>query len=389
MNNKYLIFVLVLLLSACNSSEEEKIVAPTIRPVKYIQVTNRTMEGQHSYTGLAKAQQEANLSFRVGGTIKNINVKVGDRVRKGQTLATLDATDYKVSYSQSVANVENSKAQIESAQAQMESAKANYLAAESNYQRFEKLYETNSISISEFEQAKSAYQGAEASFKAAETQVEAAKAGQLSSESVAKSASNQINYTKLTAPFSGIITNINVDPNEMVGQGNPVLQINSVSNPDVEIGVPENSISEIKNGQKVMVEFNSLHDQKFNGKVYEIGYSSAGSTYPVTIRLTDNDEKIRPGMPATAWFTFEDHHTVKNAMLVPPSSVGEDTNGNFVYVIQNSGDSYVCKKQSIKVGKLNDAGFEVLSGLKTGDKVASAGLNVLRDGMEVSLYKMK
>jgi len=258
-----------------------------------------------------------------------------------------------------------------------------------NLKRFEKLYETNSISISDFEQAKSSYQGAEASYKAAQTQVEAAKAGEKSSESMAKSAANQVNYTKLTAPFSGIITRINIEPNELVGQGNPVLEINSLNNPDVEIGVPENAIAEIKNGQKVAVTFNSLHHQTFNGIVHEIGYSSAGTTYPVTIRLTDNDERIRPGMPATATFTYSDHHAAEAALLVPPSAVGEDGKGNFVYLIQGAGNDFVCKKQAIQIGKLSDAGFEVISGLKNGDMVASAGLNVLGDGMKVSLYQKK
>ncbi len=381
--------LLLFLISACNNVPEEVATTPTLRPVKYIKVGSGAVEGQHSYTGLAKAQQEASLSFKVGGTINRIPVKVGDKVRKGQLLASLDATDYQVSYTQSLASVQSSKAQIESAQAQMESARANYLAAQSNYKRFEKLYEVNSISISDFEQAKSSYLGAEASYKAAQTQVEAAKAGEKSSESVAKSASNQVSYTKITAPFAGIITRINVEPNEIVGQGNPVFELNSFSNPDVEVGVPENAISQIENGQKVKVTFNSLHDHGFNGSVHEIGYSSAGTTYPVTIRLTDNDQRIRPGMPATATFTYADHHSKKSALMVPPSAVGEDGKGNFVFVIQGSGDNYVCKKQTIQVGKLNDVGFEVTTGLKTGDLVASAGLNVLRDGMQVSLYQKK
>ncbi len=390
-NPKHLVYLAVpmLMLLACNNPEQEEVNTQSIRPVRYTKIASSSLEGKHSYTGIAKAQQEASLSFKVGGTINKISVKVGDRVKRGKTLASLDATDYQVSYSQSLASAESSKAQIESAQAQMQSAKANYQNAESNYKRFEKLYETNSISISEFEQAKSAYQGAEASYNAAKTQVEAAKAGEKSSQSVVRSASNQVSYTKITAPFDGIITRINVEPNELVGQGNPVMEINSLGNPNVEIGVPENAISEIKSGQQVVVTFNSLHHHSFSGLVDEIGYSSAGTTYPVTVRLTDSDERIRPGMPANATFTYSDHDSVKSALLVPPSAVGQDENGNFVYQIQGTSDDYVCRKMTVKVGKLTDAGFEVISGLKSGDLVASAGLNVLRDGMQVSLYQQK
>jgi len=97
---RYLAWILILTVS-CNSSKEEIATTKILRPVKYVKVANSTIEGQHSYTGLAKAQQEASLSFKVGGTINRIPVKVGDRVRKGQLLASLDAADYQVSYTQS------------------------------------------------------------------------------------------------------------------------------------------------------------------------------------------------------------------------------------------------------------------------------------------------
>ncbi|MEL6718492.1 MAG: efflux RND transporter periplasmic adaptor subunit [Bacteroidota bacterium] len=382
----FLCFIFALITACNNNAEETDNTALSIRPVKYITVGNNNQIGQESYTGLAKAQQTARLSFRVGGTVTNIPVKVGDLVRKGQTLATLDATDYQVSYNQSVANVQNSNAQIESAKAQLESAKANYIAAQSNYNRFEKLYETNSISLSDFEQAKSGYLSAEASYKAAQTQISAAEAGKQSSESMARSASNQINYTRIKAPFTGVISSINIEENEVVGQGSPVFELNSVGNPDVEVGVPENAISSNTDQQKVEVQFNSIPNHTFNGTVHEIGYSSLGSTYPVTIRLIDNDERIRPGMPASATFAF-DKKAAKASLLVPPSAVGEDGDGNFVYVIEGNTNAYKCKKQVVQVGQLSDVGFEVMSGLKNGDKVASAGLNMLREGMEVRLYE--
>lgn len=375
-----------LIIISCGNSSDDAQAEPIVRPVKVITVGKNNATGFHSFTGLAKAQQEASLSFKVGGTINSIAVKVGDRVSKGQTLATVDATDYQINYNQTVANVHSSKAQIENAQAQLESAKSNFLTSQSNYNRFEKLYETNSISLSDFEQAKSSYLGAEASYKAAKTQVEAALAANESSETMVLSASNQINYTRMKAPFAGVITTINVEPNELVNQGSPILEINSLSNPDVEIGVPENAIAEIKANQEVTVSFNSLHDHSFKGKVHEIGYSSAGSTYPVTIRLLDDDDRIRPGMPANATFSFLDHHSSPSSLLVPPSAVGEDSKDNFVYLIESKDGSYFCKKKTIQIGQLKDAGFEILSGLNNGDLVASAGLNVLRDGMQVSLY---
>jgi len=390
MNKLMRVFPFALLLCcACGGGGEEQEATQVLRPVKYVTVGSTNIIGEHSYTGLAKAQRMAHLSFKVSGTVDDIYVKVGDLVRRDQVLTKLDDTDYQVNYDLSLASIHSSNAQIENARAQLESAKANLINAESNYQRFEKLYETNSISLSDFEQAKSAYLSADASYKASLTQIEAAKTSSESSENQSLNALNQVAYTKMTAPFNGVITAINLEPNEVVNQGSQIIEINSIVNPDIEVGVPEGAIASIQSNQEVTVVFNSLVGATFHGRVHEIGYSSAGSTYPVTIRLTDDDERIRPGMPATATFQYDDKRHSEKAKIVPPSAVGKDVQGNYVYVLNKENDSYVCSKRPISVGLLNDYGFEVLEGVKEGELVASAGLNVLQDGMSVTLYNDK
>ena len=387
MKIKFIITIIcVYILICCQSNGDNDNVQTPPRPVKYVKVGGSDITGVHSFTGLAKAQNQASLSFKVSGTVNSIKVKVGDRVRSGEPLATLDPTDYQVNHSQTLANVQSAQAQIESAEAQLESAKASYINAESNYQRYEKLYEHKSVSLSDFEQVKSSYLSAQASYKAAQTQVDAAKANNQFSESQARSASNQVGYTRLIAPFSGIVTSIDIETNESVNQGSPVIEINSELEPDVEIGVPENFIALIKPDQKVSVDFHSIEEKSFTGKVREIGFSSVGTTYPVTIRLIDKDERIRPGMPASAIFRFEDTNKSKQYIIVPPSAVGADEDGKFVYVLKNEGGKYFTKKTTVQVGELNDSGFKVIKGLVAGDMVASAGLNVLRDRMEVQLY---
>lgn len=119
-----------------------------------------------------------------------------------------------------------------------------------------------------------------------------------------------------------------------------------------------------------------------------MGYSSSGSTYPVTIRLVETDDRIRPGMPADVTFEFSDSQNATSAIVVPPGSVGEDDKGNFVYVLNKKGDSgdVTAKRTPVKVGPLMDKGFEVKEGLQTGQIIAAAGLNVLRDGIVVKLF---
>ncbi len=389
MINRIIIFcTCIMTISSCSESNT-KDTTTRIKPVKYVTVRSTDVNESQSFTGLAKSQREAQLSFKVSGTLNAVKVKVGEKVQKGQILAVLDASDYQVSYNASLAGIDNSKAQVENAQAQLENARSALVTAESNYKRYEKLYETNSISISEFEQAKSSCKSAQANYKAVNTQIAAAQSALRSSQSQTKSASNQVSYTRMTAPFSGIITEINIEPNELAAQGQPIMVINSEGKPDIEVGIPEKNIASVKPNQEVIVTFNTLKDVQLKGAVHEIGYNAIGNTYPVTVRMKENDARIRPGMPAIAKFIFSDQEENGESILVPSSAIGEDNQGRYVYIISEDKDEYICKRRAVKVGKVHDANFEVLDGLSGGEMIVSAGLNMLQDGMLVSLYHSK
>ena len=91
-------------------------------------------------------------------------------------------------------------------------------------------------------------------------------------------------------------------------------------------------------------------------------------------------------MPASATFSFNDQDKIQ--LIVPPGAVAKDVSGHFVYLIQEeSQNQFVCKKQNVTIGRLRDAGFEILDGLSPGNKIASAGLDLLYDGMRVKLYR--
>ena len=245
-----------------------------------------------TFSGSAQSSKESKVSFKVSGTLNRLHVKVGDIVRKGQLIAKVDQTDYSVQYQQSVANNKSSTTQIQSAKSQLINSKATY-------QRIEKLYENNSVSISEFEQAKSGLELAEAAYDAAIAQSNA-------SEKQVESAQNQVNYSSLTAPFSGVITAVMVEENELVGSGTPIATISAMGNPEISVGIPEIFISKIKRNQPVDIVFSSISDERFTGKVYEVAFSSlGGSTYPVTVRIDKPTDEIRPGMVADVHFNFD------------------------------------------------------------------------------------
>ncbi len=345
-----------LLLISCGEDvvEEENV----IRPVKY--GTSSFSGGFQTkvFNGVSKSGSETKLSFRTNGLIVQMKGNIGDRVKKGQLLAQLDQKDISLSY-------EKAKSAVNSARIQMETAK-------SNLDRVKELYQSNSVSLKEYEDAKNNFANASSGYQTAE-------------KSMSLQAS-QFEYTKIVAPASGVIAAKNHDVNENVQAGEPIFIMNSEGGDlEINVGAPEKYISKIKNGMEVTV---AINDEQVQGTVSEVGYSADESgTYPVTVILIDPSDALRPDMPAEVTFEFGSKDT-KAKLMVPIKAVGEDENGNFVFLLlENEDGSYSVKKQAVVVGDLNNEGFTVESGIEENELVATAGLRTLHEGMTVSLLK--
>ena len=375
----------VLLFSMCSRAKEEKEVR--IRPVKHITLSKTDINEEHTFTGVAKAKDEANLSFKVAGTVDLLHVKVGDIIRRGQLIASLESTDYQVSLQQAEAQEQAAQANQQSSQTQIKSAEANYISSKSAYQRITKLYENNSVSLSEFEQTKAAFEAARAQYEAAQAQYEAAQFNSTATLGQKQSAKNQVSYTQLVAPFSGVISQQYIEENELVNSGTAIVTLSSLGKPEVQVGVPEILISKVKKGMMTRVEFSTIPGEVFEAEVIEVGYSpGSGSTYPVTVDLKNSDEAIRPGMPANVTFSFKLQDELANRIIVPTTSIGEDPKGRFVFLLEKTSENQaVVRRQDVQIGKMRNEGFEIISGLNDGDIIAAAGLNILLDGDAVRM----
>ncbi len=374
--NRLLLLLLLASLSACGGGEYmDANSEPSLRPVRYQKIGLAQDGSQHTYTGVAQADQLSRLSFRVAGTIRSIDVKLGQRVRRGQLIATIDPSDYSIQADQAFASEKGAEANLQSAETQLINARSTYL-------RIERLYENNSVPLSDFEQAKSAYESAQSSYEAAQTQV-------TSAQKQSQSARNQVGYTRLTAPFDGVITGINVEVNEITGSGSPIAEISSEARPEVRVGIPENYISNIKNGQKVGIRFSVLEGQEFMGQVVEVSYAAGNSpTYPAIIRIDNPSDEIRPGMAATVSFSSTDEGEGENAIICPVKALASDMNGTYVFVLEKGAtEAYTVKRQSVEVGELLPQGFAIKGGLEQEQLVATAGLKSLLDGMQVRLME--
>jgi len=333
--------------------------AEMLRPVRTQTVHSSGGLRTRTFSGTARAGIETQLSFRVPGTVDRVAVKVGDAVRAGQEIARLDQEDYRIAVRRA-----------ESTLAQAEAALRN---GEAELERVRGLWENHNASRGELDAALAVAQSARAQADGARQALEASR--------------NQLSYTVLEAPVDGAIASVNVEINENVRQGQTVVLLTSGARLEVEVAIPEVLISRIEEGDRVTVTFDALPGRALQAMVTEVGVASTGgaTTFPVKVRLTEDNADVRPGMAADVSFGFEREGGSEQVYL-PTHAVGADREGSFVFVVEPTDETGVAvvRRRTVEVGDLTGEGIAILSGLREGEVVVTAGVRRLHDGQRVS-----
>lgn len=350
-------FLTIVLFMNCGEKEVKEDII--LRPVKYAEVSYLEGEKARSFSGTAQTEKIINLSFRSSGIITKLDMKLGQKVKKGQLLGTLDNVSARLSYESAVASENSSESQMSTSKLALN--------------RMRILYEKGSASLSDYESAKNSYRTAVASLESAKRSVAIQQ--------------DQIQFGYLYAPEDGIISLVNSEVDENVSSGNVVGVLNAGTAIEIVLGLPESVINAVKKDMKVNVTFSAIPNKTFRAVITEVApaIDSNTSTYPITVMVTDSDERIKSGMAATVTFEFPSDDILKDFLIVPANAVGEDSNGRFVFLVEENDNNAKVKKQTITIGNLTPQGFEVKSGLKAGQKIATAGLQTLLDGQDVKL----
>ncbi len=352
------VFLLVLLITTgCSSKTDVKNYKEVIKPVKYYTVVKSFEDNNLSFSGISIPQEQAKISFKISGNIKKIYVKLGDKVKKGQLLAEIDPEVYKLKLKEANIALNNMRAKARN--------------AEASYRRIKALYEEQNVSRSDYEKALTMYEVSKTGISAILNKIRQAKL--------------QLRYTVVKAPDNGIIAYILQKENENIAAGMPVVVLNYGKKTEVEIGVPETIINKIKQNMKAKVVFNTLKNKIFKSKVTKIGVSPKLNTplFPVTVELEETDERILSGMVAKVKFNFNESNS-KSKIIIPVLAVNEDNKSRYIYIIKNIENNIgIVKKIYVKTGKLSNKGFEILSGVKLGDKIVVAGVNKMKDNLKV------
>ncbi len=346
---------LTLALASCQEKTTDEPLVDNRPPIQVQLQTIASESGPAFFTvsGKVEAAKTVNVSTRMMGYVEQVNAKVGDRVRKGQQLVRINATDLSAKRALVDANIQ-----------QAEVALAN---AEKDFQRFHNLFEEKSATQKELDDVTMQY-------NLAKTRVEAAK--QMKNEVNA-----QFSYANIKAPISGVITNKLVNAGDIASPGMALLEIETAGQLQVVARVSESDIAKVKLNTEVEVLIKSL-GETLKGKVSEVATSAkyTGGQYLVKIDLPALKGKVLSGMYSTVKFPAAEAGPAQTT-YVPTAALVTQGQLSGVYTVSESNTALL---RWLRLGRQLGTQVEVLAGLAPGETIIVGAEGKLYNGAKIS-----
>jgi len=325
----------------CNSNSKTSV---GDQPVNVqVKIVHASGEKTQYYIGTTEESVSVSLSFMTTGMVEQVWVSEGQKVKKGEKLATLNPENYSQMY-------------------QMAMAKEDQ--AEDAYRRLSELHQKGSLPEIKFVEIES---------------------GLAQARAAAQIAKKNLADCELFAPADGIIGRRSLEPGENVTPMKPVLTLIDIRKVHVKISVPEKEIAGIQTGQPALIRVPALNDALFEGKVAEKGVMAnlVSHNYEVKILVDNPGEKLIPGMANRVYLDKEDQG---GKIAIPMRSVQSDENGNrYVYLADSRSGRAV--KRIIHTGSLSGYEVVVTGGLQDGDRVIVEGYQQLVENCHIQIVK--
>lgn len=342
--SKYvIIFIFTSLLFGCkkNSSSIEHTgveINVKVAPVKSVE-TIKPIES----SGLVYAMENYDLSFKTGGFIKYIFVKEGQTIHKGQTLATLDLTEY---------------------EAQVSQAKISLNKCQEDFDRLSKLYADSAATLEQIQHITASLHLAKENYNIA---------------------SFNLQYSEIKSPINGVVARKNKNEGEFIFPGNPLFNVLETRNKNwkIKIGVTDKDRIRIEMNDKASIIFDALPNFSFNGHIAKISEipEAASGLYSVELEFTTDEKSVTTGLfgKVEVFPSIKQHLTV-----IPIESILEGVgNKAFVYTIDKNTNKAI--KKPISISYMDDENVFVQSGLDDIDEVIIQGIGNLQDGSKIVL----
>jgi len=370
----------VLLLTSCGS-EPARRAAPSQTPPAAVQtavIATQDWPASYEATGTVRARTTATISSKVMGYVQQVNAQVGDHVRQGQVLITLDARDLDVS----LRRAEAGRAEVESAIPELENAtaaaKANLDLAQTTFQRMQELAAKKSISNQELDEASARLKAAQANYEMMRSRRAQVSSKTAVVEQEVRAAGIMRDYARLGAPFSGVVITRTVEPGNLATPGSPLLTLEQDGLYRLEASVDESKLANVRVGQAVEAVLEA--DRKLSARVSEIvpSVDAASRSYIVKLDLPAAP-RLRTGMFGRAIFPLG----IQKVVAVPLAALTERGQLQSVFVAEDG----VAHTRLVTTGRRTKDAAEVLSGLNAGEKVVLPVPAGLQDGARVEVRR--
>ncbi len=306
-------------------------------------------------SGKIQTEKSADLSTRMMGFVNKVYVNVGDKVKKGQLLLSINNAD-----------LQAKRAQIN---AGITEAAAAYKNAEKNHIRFKNLFIEKSASQKEMDDMTAHFEMAKARLKAA--------------NEMKNEVNSQFKYANITAPFNGVVTSKNIETGDMAKPGMSLISVEAPGKFEVITMVPESEILQIKKGTEVNVVVKSIN-KTIKGKVTEVSTSAknTGGQFLVKVALHKTVAKILSGMFTTVQFPIVKKATELSIVLIPKGIIVKKGQLSGVYTVSQSNTAML---RWLRLGRTFGDDIEVLSGLSANESYIVSAEGKLYNGVKITV----
>lgn len=299
---------------------------------------------QKEFAFISKPFRTSELSFRVGGPIDRFDVYAGNYYKRGELIASIDARDFRI---------------------RKERAEAIYNQAKAEADRIEILYNKNNVSASAYEKAKADCTAAKTAFQ---------------------TASNELNDTRLIAPFDGYVGDVYIEKHQDVKATQPVISLVDINQLKIEVYVTQDIAFNSGDLKSVNLFFDATPDKTYSAKVVEISKSTTKNnlSYLLTALLPNPDRRLLAGMSGKVSFEVS-AKTASTVITIPQTALcHRPTVGDYVWVVDKQ--TNLVSQRKVTKGDLQPNGvISILDGISEGETVALSGLRFLSDGMQVKM----
>jgi RND family efflux transporter MFP subunit len=344
----------LVLLAALTACSKDAPPPEDVRPVRAMTLAAGGVHATAEFSGDVRPRYESRLGFRVAGKISARKVDVGSIVKRGTLLMQLDPQDLRLGQAQ--------------AQASLRAAQTNADLARAELKRYQDLRSQNFVSQAVLDQKIAASHSSQANVEAARAQL--------------REQANQTGYASLESDTDGVVTGIDAEVGQVVSAGAPVVRVARTDEKEVVIGVPEDQVDELRQAGEVAVRLWADPNRSISGKIRELSpvADPATRTYTVKVSIPPSEE-VRLGMTAVVQVVRQTAAARDGQLRAPLSSLVQNKGASSVWVIENG----VVRLQKVDVGGVSGNDVLLTGGVKAGQAIVTAGVNLLKNGQKVKI----